>query len=88
MPTGRVLLPRVCVFVKLVGYHPGRHLNVCNSRINKINILYANPWSLPVSGKIFSYFFKINFHLGGHLVRIIFFLFGFNLSVFNLIPTS
>ena len=73
MPTGKVLLPLVC---KLVGYHPGRHLeyikftvmhelqllgcyknNICNSRISKIRILHANPWSLLVLGKIFLYFF-------------------------------
>ena len=30
--------------------------DVCNSRISKIRILHANPWSLPVSGKIFVYF--------------------------------
>ena len=29
------------------------------------------PGFLPVSGKIFSYFFVINYHLGGHLVRIL-----------------
>ena len=31
--------------------------DVCNSRISKISILNANPWSLPVSKKIFLYFF-------------------------------
>ena len=63
-------------FVKLVGYHPRRHLeyikilndawisslgcytdNVCNLKISKISILHANPWSLPVSGKTFSFIF-------------------------------
>ena len=62
-------------FVKLISYHPGRHLeyikflvdalavslgcykdDVCNSGISKISILHANPWSFPVSGKIFLYF--------------------------------
>ena len=28
-----------------------------------MSILYANPWSLPVSGSIFSYSFVINCHL-------------------------
>ena len=30
--------------------------DVCKSRISKISILHANPWSLPVSGKNFLYF--------------------------------
>ena len=36
-----------------------------------MSILYANPWSLPVSGSIFSFLFVINCHLCGHLVRIL-----------------
>ena len=29
--------------------------DVCNSRISTTSILQANPWGLPVSGKIFLY---------------------------------
>ena len=49
--------------------------DVCNSIISKISILHANPWSLPVSGKIFLYFFVINCHFGGHFVCILISLF-------------
>ena len=84
--TGRALLPRVCKTCWLQSWTPSwiypilndawkaslgcYNDNVCNSRINKISILYAILRSLPVSGKIFS-FFVINCHLGGHLVCIL-----------------
>ena len=41
--------------------------NVCNSRLSKIRILHANPWSLPVSGNFFL-FFVINCYFSGHIV--------------------
>ena len=69
MPTGKVQLPRVC---KISATSLDAILNisnserciswgcykgdVCNSRISKISILHANPWSLSFSGKIFLYF--------------------------------
>ena len=72
MPTGKVQLPRVCKTYQLPAWTPSwiyQILNdasaaslwcyqdgVFNSRISKISILHANPWSLPVLGKIFWYF--------------------------------
>ena len=71
MPTGRVRLPRVCKNYQLPAWMPSWKYqilsdasaaslgcykdDVCYSRISKISILHANPWSLPFSGKIFLY---------------------------------
>ena len=43
----------------------------CNSRINQISILYANPWIFTSFREDFLICFVINCHLGGHLVRIL-----------------
>ena len=71
-PTGKVCLPRVCKTYQLPAWMPswiyqilGDALaaslgcctdDVCNSRISKISILNAKPWSLSVSGN-FLYIF-------------------------------
>ena len=98
-----VLLPRVCKTCRLPSWTPSLIYQIVNdtciaslgcyndyisnSRINKITILYANPWSLPVSGKIFSYFLQYTAILAAILSAFLFcFLFGYMLSVFNQIP--
>ena len=84
---GWVLLPRICKTCQHLIWTPpwiyqilsdawiislGCYKDdVCYSRISKIGILNANPWSLSVAGKIFLHFFLINRHFGGHLVRIL-----------------
>ena len=76
MHTGKVSLPLVyklvgyhpwrhLEYIKFWVMHEWQSLgcykdDVCNSRISKIRILHANPWSLLVSGKIFLYFCKKN----------------------------
>ena len=86
MPTGKVWLPRVCKTYQLPAWTPfwiyqfmsdasAASLrcykdDVCDSRISKISIMHASPWSLPVSGK-FSFILLINCNFGGHFVRIL-----------------
>ena len=49
--------------------------DICNSRISKISILHANPWSLLFSRE--NILFVINCHFGGHFCLNSYFIFIF-----------